>query len=188
MIRVLVVDDHPVLRAGLEAVLRTEPGFVCVGTAGDGHELLAALRHTRPDVVLLDWRLGDEDGVALCRTLRAETAPPEVVLYTATADSGLEARRAPPARTPWSRRAPTSTSSSTPCAWPRASAAERRKHAEWRHPSPNGANARSNDRPPLARRLSVGGQGAEGSLVGDGCLSRTPPSGRPPSHTRACAG
>ena len=63
MIRVLVVDDHPVLRAGLEAVLRTEPGFVCVGTAGDGHELLAALRHTRPDVVLLDWRLGDEDGV-----------------------------------------------------------------------------------------------------------------------------
>ena len=92
MIRVLVVDDHPVLRAGLEAVLRTEPGFVCVGTAGDGHELLAALRHTRPDVVLLDWRLGDEDGVALCRTLRAETAPPEVVLYTATADSGLEAQ------------------------------------------------------------------------------------------------
>ena len=92
MIRVLVVDDHPVLRAGLEAVLRTEPGFVCVGTAGDGHELLAALRHTRPDVVLLDWRLGDEDGVALCRTLRAETAPPEAVLYTATADSGLEAQ------------------------------------------------------------------------------------------------
>src|SRR5436190_7314792 len=70
MIRVLVVDDHPVLRAGLEAVLRTEPGFVCVGTAADGHELLAALRHTRPDVVLLDWRLGEEDGLALCRTLR----------------------------------------------------------------------------------------------------------------------
>ena len=89
MIRVLVVDDHPVLRAGLEAVLRTEPGFVCVGTAGDGHELLAALRHTRPDVVLLDWRLGDEDGVALCRTLRAETAPPEVVLYTASSDEDL---------------------------------------------------------------------------------------------------
>ena len=89
MIRVLVVDDHPVLRAGLEAVLRSEPGFVCVGTAGDGHELLAALRRTRPDVVLLDWRLGGEDGVALCRTLRAETAPPEVVLYTASCDEDL---------------------------------------------------------------------------------------------------
>ena len=91
MIRVLVVDDHPVLRAGLEAVLRAEPGFVCVGTAGDGHELLAVLRRTRPDVVLLDWRLGGEDGVALCRTLRAEPAPPEVVLYTAAADEELEA-------------------------------------------------------------------------------------------------
>jgi DNA-binding NarL/FixJ family response regulator len=90
MIRVLVVDDHPVLRAGLEAVLRTEPGFVCVGTAADGHELRAALRHTRPDVVLLDWRLGEEDGVALCRKLRAEPASPEVVLYTATADTGLD--------------------------------------------------------------------------------------------------
>ena len=89
MIRVLVVDDHPVLRAGLEAVLRAEPGFVCVGTASDGHELLAGLRRTRPDVVLLDWRLGDEDGLALCRSLRAEPAPPEVVLYTATADSDL---------------------------------------------------------------------------------------------------
>jgi DNA-binding NarL/FixJ family response regulator len=90
MIRVLVVDDHPVLRAGLEAVLRTEPGFVCVGTAADGHELRAAMGQTRPDVVLLDWRLGDEDGLALCRTLRAGPAPPEVVLYTATADPGLE--------------------------------------------------------------------------------------------------
>jgi DNA-binding NarL/FixJ family response regulator len=89
MIRVLVVDDHPVLRAGLEAVLRSEPGFVCVGTAGDGHELLAALRRTRPDVVLLDWRLGGEDGIALCRTLRAEAAPPEVVLYTASSDEDL---------------------------------------------------------------------------------------------------
>jgi DNA-binding NarL/FixJ family response regulator len=90
MIRVLVVDDHPVLRAGLEAVLRTEPGFVCVGTAADGHELWAAMGQTRPDVVLLDWRLGDEDGLALCRTLRAGPAPPEVVLYTATADPGLD--------------------------------------------------------------------------------------------------
>jgi DNA-binding NarL/FixJ family response regulator len=89
MIRVLVVDDHPVLRAGLEAVLRSEPGFVCVGTAGDGHELVAMLRRTRPDVVLLDWRLGEEDGVTLCRMLRAEPAPPEVVLYTANADGDL---------------------------------------------------------------------------------------------------
>src|SRR5262245_30308726 len=90
MIRVLVVDDHPVLRPGIEAVLRSEPGFVCVGTAADGHELMATLRRTRPNVVLLDWRLGDDDGIALCRILRAEPAPPEVVLYTASDDAGLE--------------------------------------------------------------------------------------------------
>ena len=89
MIRVLVVDDHPVLRAGLEAVLRSEPGFVCVGTAADGHELLSTLRRTNPDVVLLDWRLGEDDGVALCRVVRAEPTPPEVVLYTASVDTGL---------------------------------------------------------------------------------------------------
>ena len=90
MIRVLVVDDHPVIRAGLEAVLRSEPGFVCVATAGNGQELLATMRRTQPDVVLLDWRLGDEDGVTLCRTLRAEPAPPEVVLYTASTNEMLE--------------------------------------------------------------------------------------------------
>jgi DNA-binding NarL/FixJ family response regulator len=62
---------------------------VCVGTAGDGHELVTMLRRTRPDVVILDWRLGDDDGVALCGMLRAEPAPPEVVLYTANAETEL---------------------------------------------------------------------------------------------------
>jgi DNA-binding NarL/FixJ family response regulator len=85
MIRVLVVDDHPVLRAGLEAVLRAEPGFVPVGAAADGHEALRLVRRTRPDVVVVDRRLGDEDGLALCRILRAEPAAAQVVLYTAAA-------------------------------------------------------------------------------------------------------
>jgi DNA-binding NarL/FixJ family response regulator len=89
MIRVLVVDDHPVLRAGLEAVLRAEPGFVCVSTAADGPEMVAALRRTRPDVVVLDRRLGDEDGIALCAALRADPVAPEVVLYTANDDPGV---------------------------------------------------------------------------------------------------
>jgi DNA-binding NarL/FixJ family response regulator len=90
MIRVLVVDDHPVLRAGLEAVLRAEPGFVCVGTAADGHELLRVLRRTRPDVVVLDRRLGDEDGLALSLVVRAEPAPADVVIYTANPEPELD--------------------------------------------------------------------------------------------------
>jgi DNA-binding NarL/FixJ family response regulator len=93
MIRALVVDDHPVLRAGLEAVLRAEPGFVCVGVASDGAELRRILPRTRPDVVILDRRLGDEDGLALCADLRSEPGAPEFVVYTAdAADPDLDRR------------------------------------------------------------------------------------------------
>jgi DNA-binding NarL/FixJ family response regulator len=92
MIRVLVVDDHPVLRAGLEAVLRAEPGFVCVGVAADGAAMHQALHRTAPDVVVLDRRLGDEDGLALCAALRAVAGAPEVVIYTADDSADLAAR------------------------------------------------------------------------------------------------
>jgi len=91
MIRVLVVDDHPVLRAGLEAVLRSEPGFRCVGGAEDGAAMWVLLRRGRPDVVVLDHRLGEEDGIELCAALRAEPDPPSVLLYTADPNPGLEA-------------------------------------------------------------------------------------------------
>jgi DNA-binding NarL/FixJ family response regulator len=92
MIRVLVVDDHPVLRAGLEAVLRSEPGFVCVGVAADGAGMSQALQRTAPDVVVLDRHLGDEDGLALCADVRAALGAPEVVVYTADWNPDLEAR------------------------------------------------------------------------------------------------
>jgi DNA-binding NarL/FixJ family response regulator len=91
MIRVLVVDDHPVLRAGLEAVLRAEPGFLPVGGAADGRELQELLGRTGADVVILDRHLEEEDGLELCRDLRARPDPPEVLLYTANSDAGLEA-------------------------------------------------------------------------------------------------
>jgi DNA-binding NarL/FixJ family response regulator len=90
VIRVLVVDDHPILRAGVETVLRAEPGFTCVGTAAGSDELWPLLRRTRPHVVLLDRRLGDEDGVEICRELRGEPAAPAVVLFTAERSGDLE--------------------------------------------------------------------------------------------------
>jgi DNA-binding NarL/FixJ family response regulator len=90
MIRVLVVDDHPVLRAGLEAVLRAEPGFVCVGVAADGAEMSRVLHRT--DVVVLDRRLGDEDGLALCATVRSQSDAPEVVIYTADDSPDMDRR------------------------------------------------------------------------------------------------
>ena len=90
MIRVLVVDDHPVLRAGLEAVLRAEPGFRCVGGAEDGATMWDLLRRARPDVVVLDHRFGEEDGIELCLEVRAEPEPPSVLLYTADPGTALE--------------------------------------------------------------------------------------------------
>jgi len=83
VIRVLVVDDHPVVRAGMEAVLRAEPGMACVGAAVGPHDALALVRRTRPDVVLLDARLGEHDGLELCRTLCREPAPPAVLVISA---------------------------------------------------------------------------------------------------------
>ena len=82
MIRVLVVDDHPVVRAGLEAILRTEPGLVPVGSAENGEGLMAQLRRARPDVVILDRHLLLEDGLELCRMLRRQPSAPAVVIYT----------------------------------------------------------------------------------------------------------
>jgi DNA-binding NarL/FixJ family response regulator len=92
MIRVLVVDDHPVLRAGLEAVLRAEPGFACVGVAADGTAMMDAMRRAAPDVIVLDRRLGVEDGLALCAALRERAGAPEVVIYTADDSADLAAR------------------------------------------------------------------------------------------------
>jgi DNA-binding NarL/FixJ family response regulator len=88
--RVAVIDPQPAVRAGLVMLLRGEPGVVPVGTAagsGDAHDLLA---RERPDVVLLEHRLLDGDGIALCRRIKAEGADTRVILYTALPDAEVE--------------------------------------------------------------------------------------------------
>jgi DNA-binding NarL/FixJ family response regulator len=88
--RVAVIDPQPALRTGVVTLLRAEPGLVPVGTAAgsaDGHELLA---RERPDVVLLEHRLLDGDGIALCRRLKSERAETRVLLYTAQPDDEVE--------------------------------------------------------------------------------------------------
>ena len=90
MTRVAVIDPQPAVRAGLVMLLRGEPGVVPVGTAagsGDAHDLLA---RERPDVVLLEHRLLDGDGIALCRRIKAESADTRVILYTALPDAEVE--------------------------------------------------------------------------------------------------
>ena len=89
MIRILLVDDHPALRAGLTAVLRAEPGLVPLGTAGVEEELWPALHRTKPDVVVLDYHVPPADGLQLCRRIKRSMPPPKVLLYSAYADASL---------------------------------------------------------------------------------------------------
>ena len=87
MIRVLIVDDHAVVRRGLLAFLDTEPDLEVVGVAGGGEEALAQLRHLDgqarlPDVVLMDLRMEPMDGIEATRRIRADHADVEVVALT----------------------------------------------------------------------------------------------------------
>jgi DNA-binding NarL/FixJ family response regulator len=92
-IRVLVVDDHPAVRQGLEAMFRLEPGFTCVATAasaGEAHDLWPAVERPPADVVVVDRHLPDEeDGLSLCLWLRTRRPAPAVVIYSAFADEAL---------------------------------------------------------------------------------------------------
>jgi len=69
--RILIVDDHPVVRAGLRALIATKPGLEVVGEAGDGEEGVKLHALLRPDVVLMDLRMPRLDGVAATRAMRS---------------------------------------------------------------------------------------------------------------------
>jgi DNA-binding NarL/FixJ family response regulator len=85
-IRVLVVDDHPAVRAGLEGLLIGERGFECVATLAETNGLLDAVSEFRPDVVVLDYALGTDDGLTTCFRVKQQKTPPAVVLYSAYVD------------------------------------------------------------------------------------------------------
>ena len=89
MIKVLLVDDHTAVRAGLGALLRLEPGFVSTGAAGSAAEAVEAARRARPDVVIADYHLMDGDGLSLCRTLKHMDPAPAVLVYSAFASGRL---------------------------------------------------------------------------------------------------
>ncbi|MFF4888393.1 response regulator [Micromonospora chersina] len=83
-IRVMIVDDHPVVRAGLRATLSGDPSLEVVGVASSGAEAVAAAGNTCPDVVLMDLNLGRGiDGAEATRQLAALRHPPRVLVLTA---------------------------------------------------------------------------------------------------------
>ena len=79
MIRVLVVDDHAIVRRGLEQMLATADGIEVVGTAGDGAEAIARSSELRPDVVLMDLSMPEVDGIEATRAILAESSDERVV-------------------------------------------------------------------------------------------------------------
>lgn len=92
-IRVLVVDDHPVVRHGLLALLRYEPEFEIAGAAADGEEAVAAVLEHKPDVVLLDLRLPRLSGVEVMMQARAKGSTSRFLVLT-TYDSDGDITRA----------------------------------------------------------------------------------------------
>jgi DNA-binding NarL/FixJ family response regulator len=89
MIRVAILDDHYAVRLGLEAALSSEPDMEAVGSATTAAELAPLLYKTAPDVVVVDYRLPDADGLTVCRQVKGEAAAPAVVLHSAFADDTL---------------------------------------------------------------------------------------------------
>jgi DNA-binding NarL/FixJ family response regulator len=92
MLRVLLVDDQPLVRAGLRILLRRDDGFDVVGECSDGAAALQAIPTLRPDVVLMDVRMKGMDGVEATRRLRlSPESPPVLVLTTFDDDAVLSA-------------------------------------------------------------------------------------------------
>jgi DNA-binding NarL/FixJ family response regulator len=81
-VRVLVVDDQPLIRRGLAAMLATEPGIDVVGQAADGVEAVEAARRERPDVVLMDLQMPRMGGVAATRMITSTQPGTQVVVLT----------------------------------------------------------------------------------------------------------
>jgi len=88
-IRVLIVDDHEMVREGLMSMLRSEPDFEVVGQTGRGAEVAELVESTKPDVVLLDTRLPDISGVEVCRRLTRKHPGVAVVILTTYTDVEL---------------------------------------------------------------------------------------------------
>jgi len=88
-IRILLVDDHEMVREGLKAMLQSEPDLEVVAETGLGREVPDLLDQTRPDIVLLDVRLPDMSGVEVCRLASRSHPDVKVIMLTTFVDPEL---------------------------------------------------------------------------------------------------
>jgi DNA-binding NarL/FixJ family response regulator len=86
VIRIVLVDDHPIVLQGLVEVLRREPDLEIVATCQDGAAAVGVIREHRPDVAVVDGRLPGLDGLGIVRAFEGNAGPTRFVLLTATID------------------------------------------------------------------------------------------------------
>lgn len=84
-IRILVVDDHPMMRQGLRSVIEHQPDMVVVGEAGDGTRAIAEYRRLAPDIVLMDLQMDGMDGLDAIRAIRIDAPAAAIVVLTSYA-------------------------------------------------------------------------------------------------------
>jgi DNA-binding NarL/FixJ family response regulator len=89
MIRLLIIDDHEMVREGLKAMLATEPDFSIVGDAANAEQALDLIERLRPDVALLDVRLPGVSGVEVCRAVTERYPETAVIILTTFTDENL---------------------------------------------------------------------------------------------------
>jgi DNA-binding NarL/FixJ family response regulator len=82
IIKVLCVDDHPLVRKGIASILANEPDMILVGEANNGREAVALFKEHQPDVVLMDLRMPDLDGTAATRMIRQEAPDARIIALT----------------------------------------------------------------------------------------------------------
>jgi NarL family two-component system response regulator LiaR len=82
VIRVLIVDDHPMIRQGLSYMVRQEPALLLVGEASDGAEALMIAQQVRPDVVLMDFKLPKIDGIVATREILKSNPKARIIMLT----------------------------------------------------------------------------------------------------------
>ncbi len=92
MIRLLIVDDHEMVREGLKAMLVSEPDFSIVGDAANAEQALTLIERLRPDIALLDIRLPGTSGIEVCRTVTTHFPETAVIILTTYTDDTLIAQ------------------------------------------------------------------------------------------------